>query len=79
MYVGTLALYAYGAGLRGEPDLRLLRIFLALLVLVNLEDVRASGTTEDLMVYTKLAVLGLFRADFSRFSPPFDHGPWRSF
>jgi len=90
MYVGTLALYAYtfaayGADLLGEPDLHLLRVFLALLVLaffvlVNLEGVRASGTTEDLMVYTKLAVLGLFgliglfRADFSRFSPPFDHG-----
>ena len=90
MYVGTLALYAYtfaayGADLLGEPDLRLLRVFLALLVLaffvlVNLEGVRASGTTEDLMVYTKLAVLGLFgliglfRADFSRFAPAFDHG-----
>ena len=90
MYVGTLALYAYtfaayGADLLGEPDLRLLRVFLALLVLaffvlVNLEGVRASGTTEDLMVYTKLAVLGLFgliglfRADFSRFVPAFDHG-----
>ena len=86
MYVGTLALYAYtfaayGADLLGEPGLRLLRVFLALLVLaffvlVNLEGVRASGATEDLMVYTKLAVLGLFgliglfRAD----SPSFDHG-----
>ncbi len=90
MYVGTLALYAYtfaayGADLLGEPGLRPLRIFLALgvlafFVLVNLEGVRASGTTEDLMVYTKLiilglfALIGLFRADYERFLPAFDQG-----
>ena len=90
MYVGTLALYAYtfaayGSDLLGEPELRPLRIFLALgvlafFVLVNLEGVRASGTTEDLMVYTKLiilglfAVIGLFRADYGRFLPVFDQG-----
>ncbi len=90
MYVGTLALYAYtfaayGADFLGEPGRAPLRVFLALgvlafFVLVNLEGVRASGTTEDLMVYTKLvvlglfAVIGLFRADFSRFTPLFDHG-----
>jgi len=90
MYVGTLGLYAYtfaayGADLLGEPDHRPLRVFLALAVLgffalINLEGVRASGTTEDLMVYTKLLILalfggiGLFRVDFGRFSPLFDQG-----
>ncbi len=90
MYVGTLALYAYtfaayGADLLGEPEHRLLRVFLALsvlgfFVLVNLEGVRASGATEDLMVYSKLLILGvfgligLFRADYGRFSPLFDQG-----
>ncbi len=90
MYVGTLALYAYtfaayGADLLGEPEHRALRIFLALgalgfFALINLEGVRASGTTEDLMVYTKLLILalfggiGLFRADFGRFVPLFDRG-----
>jgi len=90
MYVGTLALYAYtfaayGADLLGEPENHLLRVFLALsvlafFVLVNLKGIRASGATEDLLVYTKLVVLGLFgviglfRADFSRFYPPLDHG-----
>ncbi len=90
MYVGTLALYAYtfaayGADLLGEPEHHFLRIFLALSVLgvfllINLEGVRASGTTEDLLVYGKLLILaifgiiGLFRADYSRFVPLFDHG-----
>ncbi len=90
MYVGTLGLYAYtfaayGADLLGEPGHRPLRVFLALAVLgffalINLEGVRASGTTEDLMVYTKLLILalfgaiGLFRADFERMVPLFDRG-----
>ncbi len=90
MYVGTLALYAYtfaayGADLLGEPEHHALRILLALSVLglflfINLEGVRSSGATEDIMVYTKLLILalfggiGLFRADFSRFSPLLDHG-----
>ena len=90
MYVGTLALYAYtfaayGADLLGEPQNPSLRVFLALGVLgffalINLEGVRASGTTEDLMVYTKLLILGLFgviglfRADYGRFWPLFDRG-----
>ncbi|HGY10099.1 MAG TPA: amino acid permease [Oceanithermus profundus] len=89
-YVGTLALYAftfgaYGADLLGSPGDAAVRIWLSLGVLlffmfVNLEGVRSAGLTEDLIVYAKIVVLGLFavigmtRVDPGRFVPLFDQG-----
>lgn len=69
-YVGTLALYAftfgaYGAHLLGDPGSGALRMLLSagvllFFMLVNLRGARASGETEDLIVYTKVVLLGLF-------------------
>lgn len=89
-YVGTLALYAYtfgayGADLLGGAENPVVRVWLSLSVLsffmlVNLEGVRSAGVTEDLIVYTKIAILGLFavigllRVDPNRFAPLFDQG-----
>ena len=89
-YVGTLALYAftfgaYGADILGHPDSAVLRVFLSVSVLlffflINLRGVRTSGITEDLIVYSKIAILFLFAviglkfADYSRFIPPFSNG-----
>jgi amino acid transporter len=89
-YVGTLALYAftfgaYGADLLGTPGSGAVRVWLSLGVLlffmvVNLEGVRSAGVTEDLIVYTKIIILGLFaaigltRVDPGRFVPFLDQG-----
>ncbi|WP_457631001.1 APC family permease [Oceanithermus sp.] len=89
-YVGTLALYAYtfgayGADLLGSTGSGAVRIWLSLGVLlffmvVNLEGVRSAGVTEDLIVYTKIIILGLFaaiglaRVDPERFFPVFNQG-----
>jgi len=89
-YVGTLALYAYtfgayGADLLGSTGSGPVRIWLSLGVLlffmvVNLEGVRSAGVTEDLIVYTKIIILGLFAAigltqvDPNRFFPVFNQG-----
>ncbi len=90
-YVGTLALYAftfgaYGAALLAGPTrdalLRpLLSIgVLAFFMIVNLRGVRASGVSEDLIVYAKVVVLAIFAAaGFAHFNgrrilPLFDHG-----
>ncbi len=69
-YVGTLALYAftfgaYGSDLLGHADSPPLRIALSMGVLiffmfVNLRGVRTSGLTEDLIVLTKVILLGIF-------------------
>ena len=69
-YVGTLALYAftfgaYGAHLLGEPGSATVRMALSALVLlffmtVNLLGTKASGRTEDLIVYTKVILLAIF-------------------
>ena len=89
-YIGTLALYAftfgaYGADLLGSPANEAVRIWLSLgvlsfFMLVNLEGVRSAGVTEDIIVYTKIIILGLFaaigltRVEPGRFTPFFDHG-----
>ncbi|GEM90662.1 APC family permease [Oceanithermus desulfurans] len=89
-YIGTLALYAftfgaYGADLLGSAGNETVRIWLSLSVLlffmfVNLEGVKSAGVTEDLIVYTKIAILGLFaiiglaRVQPGRFLPLFDQG-----
>jgi amino acid transporter len=69
-YVGTLALYAftfgaYGAHLLGEAGSSAVRMALAGGVLlffmtVNLLGAQASGKIEDLVVYTKVILLGIF-------------------
>ncbi len=71
-YIGTLALYAftfgaYGAHLLGGADSHTLRMVLSAGVLlffmaVNLRGVQASGKTEDMIVFTKVILLGLFAA-----------------
>ena len=71
-YVGTLALYAftfgaYGADLLGSADDPRVRWVLALGVLsfflvVNLMGAKSSGKAEDIVVYTKIALLALFAA-----------------
>ena len=69
-YVGTLALYAftfgaYGADLIGQSGAPLIRMAMSLAVLiffllVNLRGARASGHTEDLVVYAKILILAVF-------------------
>ena len=69
-YVGTLALYAftfgaYGSDLLGTENDPIVRIVLSSGVLlffmvVNLRGVKSSGRSEDLIVYTKIILLGLF-------------------
>jgi len=69
-YVGTLALYAftfgaYGADLLGHGTDQLFRMGLSALVLVffliiNLRGTGDAGLAEDLIVYTKIALLGFF-------------------
>ena len=89
-YVGTLALYAYtfgayGADLLGAADDARVRMVLSVLVLVffliiNLKGVRSSGLAEDLVVYSKIAILaafagiGLASVEPARMRPVFDHG-----
>ncbi len=89
-YVGTLALYAftfgaYGADLLGQADDPALRMALSAAVLlffliVNLKSALTSGRTEDLIVYAKILLLGVFavaglttlQADY--LTPVFDQG-----
>ena len=89
-YVGTLALYAftfgaYGADLLGHSDDPALRMGLSAAVLlffliVNLRGARASGRTEDLVVYAKILILGVFAVaglhsiDVHRMQPLLDKG-----
>ncbi len=89
-YIGTLALYAftfgaYGADLFGLPDSTILRVVFSIGMLlffffINLRGVRSSGVTEDIIVYTKIAILtgfaviGLLNVDASRFVPLLNKG-----
>jgi len=89
-YIGTLALYAftfgaYGADLLEMPDAANVRMMLSVGVLlvfmaINLQGAKASGSAEDLVVYTKiillglLAVAGLSTVRESNMTPFFDHG-----
>ncbi|HHN73262.1 MAG TPA: amino acid permease [Thermopetrobacter sp.] len=69
-YVGTLALYAFTFGAYGAEMLNrshdpLMRMALSLAVLlfflfVNLRGARTTGHTEDLVVYAKILILGVF-------------------
>lgn len=89
-YVGTLALYAftfgaYGAELLGqgkEPALRmaLSAAVLIFFLIVNLKSALTSGRTEDLIVYAKILLLGVFAVaglstlSTDRLTPVFDQG-----
>lgn len=69
-YIGTLALYAftfgaYGAHLLGSSESASARMVLSAGVLlffmvINLRGVQSSGKTEDVIVFTKVILLGLF-------------------
>lgn len=90
-YVGTLALYAftfgaYGGDLLGSAGDALVRMVLAAAVLlffmlINMRGVRTSGQTADLIVYSKIillglfAVVGLFQVKPGNFVPLLDQGP----
>ncbi len=76
-YVGTLALYAftfgaYGAHLLGSAEMGPVRMVLSSGVLlvfmaINLKGVQASGVSEDIIVFTKVILLGLFAVAGSAF------------
>ncbi len=89
-YVGTLALYAftfgaYGAELLGSPGSEMLRHILSVGIIlvftvINLYGVRRSGSIEDIVVYSKILLLGLLAAagltsvDQSELLPVMEHG-----
>jgi amino acid transporter len=89
-YIGTLALYAYtfgsyGAAMFGYPDQEVVRPLLAfailtLFLLINLQGVKETGISEDIIVFFKVAimmtlgVIGLFYIQPAHFSPLFDKG-----
>ena len=89
-YIGTLALYAftfgaYGAHLLGEEENGALRMSLSAGVLllfmgVNLVGAQLTGRTEDLIVYAKVILLGIFVAaglgtvSVDNLTPVFDQG-----
>ena len=81
-YVGTLALYAftfgaYGGDLLGQAGNPLMRMALSVAVLIfflliNLQGTKASGRTEDIVVYAKILLLGIFAvAGFSTIRPDY--------
>ncbi len=81
-YVGTLALYAftfgaYGGDLLGQAGNPVMRMALSIAVLlffllVNLQGTKTSGRTEDIVVYAKIALLGVFAvAGFSTIRPDY--------
>ena len=68
-YIGTLALYAftfgaYGSELLGQTEMGMLRQVLSVGIIlafmgINLRGTKSSGRSEDIIVYTKIALLGL--------------------
>ncbi len=77
-YIGTMALYAftfgaYGAELLGPENGHPARPFLSagvllVFMIINLYGTKSSGSTEDLIVYSKIILLGLLAiAGFSSF------------
>jgi len=89
-YIGTLALYAftfgaYASDLLGQTDLQLLRQLLSvgiilIFMLINLRGTKTSGRSEDIIVYTKitllgaLAIAGLPSIEKHNLVPVLDHG-----
>jgi len=88
-YIGTLSLYAftfgaYSSDLLGVSSSTITRQFLSVgiilfFMIVNLNGVRSSGSTEDILVYSKIMLLGLLAiAGFSsikvsKLTPFFSH------
>jgi len=68
-YIGTLALYAftfgaYGSELLGQTEMGVLRQALSVAIIlafmgINLRGTESSGRSEDVLVYTKITLLGL--------------------
>ncbi|NIA27041.1 MAG: amino acid permease [Desulfobulbaceae bacterium] len=68
-YIGTLALYAftfgaYGSELMGQTEMGMMRQVLSVTVIlvfmgISLRGTKSSGVSEDVIVYTKIALLGL--------------------
>jgi len=91
-YIGTLALYAYTFGVygvallggEGEADVAMRHLLESLILLtflgINLYGVKASGTSELLIVTVKVlilvlfAVIGMLFIDVEHLTPLFDHG-----
>jgi amino acid transporter len=89
-YIGTMALYAftfgaYGSELLGYNESTILRQLLSVgiilfFMIINLYGARSSGRTEDIIVYTKvmllglLAIAGLRGVQASELSPFMDRG-----
>ena len=89
-YIGTLALYAftfgaYGSELMGQTEMGLLRQFLSVGIIltfmsINLQGARSSGRMGDIIVYSKIALLGLLAiaglpgVETDNLFPVFDHG-----
>lgn len=89
-YIGTLALYAftfgaYGSELIGQSEMGMLRQVLSVGIIlafmgINLRGTASSGRSEDIIVYTKIALLGLLAVaglpgvKSDNLVPVFDHG-----
>lgn len=90
-YIGTMALYAYTFGVYGSAMLgigqaggtlhhALETLILLIFLGINLYGVRATGTTEDILVLIKVLILGifgivgLFHMDATRVTPFFNKG-----
>jgi len=89
-YIGTLALYAYtfgayGAAALGYADNAVVRTVLAFAILslflfINLQGIRETGESEDVIVFFKVAIMmtlgvvGLFYIEPAHFQPLFDKG-----
>jgi len=89
-YIGTLALYAftfgaYGSELLGQTEMGMLRQALSVGILlafmcINLRGAKSSGRSEDIIVYTKIALLGLLAISgmpgvtTENLAPVFDQG-----
>jgi amino acid transporter len=89
-YIGTLALYAftfgaYGSELLGQTEMGMLRQVLSVGIIlvfmsINLRGTKSSGRSEDIIVYTKIALLGLLAiagmpgATAENLVPVFDQG-----
>ena len=92
-YVGTLSLYAftfgaYSSELFGISSTSIVRQFLSVgiivfFMIINIKGIRSTGSTEDILVYTKIMLLGLLTiAGFSsvraaKLTPFFNH-QWES-
>ncbi|GAB4337087.1 MAG: amino acid permease [Desulfobulbaceae bacterium] len=85
-YIGTMALYAftfgaYGSELLGLADSQVLRRFLSVgiilfFMIINLYGAKSSGRAEDIIVYTKIMLLGLLAFAGARGIQPEELSPF---